>query len=94
MSHPIRILGHMSNRQHLRLVADHVESADSILSIDCNECAMNHTSACADCVVSYIVDREIGRPIELGDEEVRAMELLAEAGLVPGSRFQCEEPVA
>jgi len=84
----------MNDRSHLRVVPDRPGRADQFLSIDCDECAVQHTNACADCVVNYIVGREIGQPVEFARGEARAMELLADAGLVPGSRFQRVQPVA
>lgn len=94
MSHPLLKVTHMNDRSHLRAVPDLLETVEPILSIDCDECAVQHTNACADCLVSYIVGREIGQPVEFAKGEARAVQLLAEAGLVPGSRFQREQPVA
>lgn len=52
--------------------------------IDCDQCAMQHTSACDDCVVTALF--EIG-PVELSDDEVTALGNLAETGLVPKLRL-------
>ena len=52
--------------------------------IDCDHCAMQHTSACADCVVSVLL--QIG-PVELNDDEVAALDNLADTGLVPRLRL-------
>jgi len=52
--------------------------------IDCDECVMQGTEACADCVVTHILGREPGHAVVLDLAEERALRALAEAGLVPG----------
>jgi hypothetical protein len=52
--------------------------------IDCEMCAMKNTSACDDCVVSVLL--QIG-PVELSEEEVTALDNLADTGLVPKLRL-------
>ena len=42
------------------------------LRIDCGECAMEGTDACADCVMSFVVNREPGDALVLDVEEARA----------------------
>jgi len=84
----------MVNRSHLRVVSDVGNPAEPTLTIDCDKCVVKYTCACDECLVTHIVGREIGRPVELASDEVRAVQLLADAGLVPGSRFLREEPVA
>jgi hypothetical protein len=59
---------------------------DTSLTISCDECAMQHTDTCDDCVVSYICGREPGEALVIDVEEARAVRLLAQAGLVPGLR--------
>lgn len=54
------------------------------MRIDCDQCAMQYTSACDDCVVSILF--QIG-PVELNDEEVGALDNLADQGLVPKLRL-------
>jgi hypothetical protein len=56
--------------------------------IDCQECVMHHTSACDDCVVSFVVNRCPGEAIVIDVEEERAVRLLADAGLVPALRHR------
>jgi len=94
MSHAISKVADMVIRSHLTVVPDLPAAADEPLTIDCDECAAQHTDACADCVVSFIVGREPGKPIEFERGEANAMRLLADAGLVPGSRFRRQQPVA
>ena len=58
------------------------------LRIDCEECVMQHTAACDDCVVSFIVGREPGEAVVFDVAEARALRNLSAAGLVPGLRHQ------
>ena len=54
--------------------------------IDCNDCAMQHTPACHDCVVTHLL-RDLMGPVEVDPEQAAALEVLADAGLVPGLRL-------
>jgi hypothetical protein len=58
------------------------------LTIDCDECVMQGTSTCGDCVVTFICDREPDTAVVIDAEEARAVRLLHRAGLVPGLRHQ------
>jgi hypothetical protein len=58
------------------------------MRIDCDECRMQHTSACDDCVVTFIIGREPGDALVIDADEERAVRLLANAGLLPGLRHQ------
>lgn len=58
------------------------------LSISCDDCTARHTQACADCIVTFICDREPGDAVIIHVEEARAVRLLAQAGLVPGLRHE------
>jgi hypothetical protein len=92
----------MAQTSHLRLVPagvdflEHPQSGVSEpgLTIDCAVCEVRETDACDDCVVSYLVGHEIGTPVVLDAEEKRAVDLLADAGLVPASRFTPRPGVA
>jgi hypothetical protein len=52
--------------------------------IDCQQCAMRDTSACNDCVVTFLLD---GGPLELDESESEALSNLAGEGLVPRLRL-------
>ncbi len=54
--------------------------------IDCNDCAMQHTLACRDCVVGHLLHDLMG-PIELDQDRAEALGVLADAGLVPQLRL-------
>ena len=55
--------------------------------IDCNDCVMQGTGACNDCIVTVLIGDGPLRPVELADEETEAIGNLADAGLVPGLRL-------
>jgi hypothetical protein len=59
-----------------------------VLRIDCDECVMQGTSACDDCVVTFLCgpEGEGARIVELA--EVRALQTLARGGLVPKLRHR------
>lgn len=61
------------------------ESPEST-TIDCGDCAFRHSSACDDCVVSFILGREPDDAVVVDASEARALRLLGSAGLVPGLR--------
>jgi len=57
------------------------------MTISCDECTMQHTSACDDCVVTFICGREPDDAVVIDATEVRAVRLLSDAGLVPKLRY-------
>lgn len=67
--------------------ADDDAVADShSLRIDCDECVMQHTPTCDDCVVTFICSRREDEAVVVDVAEVRALRLLSNAGLVPELR--------
>jgi hypothetical protein len=58
------------------------------LSIDCASCAMQHTVACDDCVVTFICSRTADDAVVVDVDEWRAVKLLQDAGLVPKLRHR------
>jgi hypothetical protein len=56
------------------------------LVIDCDDCAMQGTDCCADCVVTFICSREPGEAAVVDVAEARAIRLLSGAGLLPELR--------
>jgi hypothetical protein len=56
--------------------------------IDCDECAMQHTEVCADCVVTFICSRQPDEAVIVDVAEARALRLLADAGLTPRLRHR------
>ena len=59
-----------------------------MVTIDCDECVMRETTACDDCVVTFVVNREPGEALVIDVAEERAVRMLAGAGLVPGLRHR------
>ena len=57
-----------------------------VLTIDCAECSLEGTSACDDCVVTYLCSRAPDEAIVIDVAEARAVRLLGQAGLVPSLR--------
>jgi len=49
---------------------------------------MQGTEACGDCVVSYVCSREPGDALVVDLGEYRALEMLAESGLMPTLRHR------
>jgi hypothetical protein len=52
--------------------------------IDCETCVGLNTTACDDCVVSFILHEGL---LDLDQDEVAALEALADEGLVPRLRL-------
>lgn len=57
------------------------------MRIDCGDCAMQHTTACDDCIVTALLDRDDDRAVVLDLEQARAVRALQRAGLAPRSRY-------
>ena len=62
--------------------------SDPVLRIDCDECALQGTEACGDCVMSFLCGEEAGHPVVVDLSEARAMRLLDGAGLAPPLRHR------
>lgn len=63
------------------------------ITIDCDDCTMQATSACADCVVTFLCDRDDANgdhheAIVFDMAEHRAVRWFADAGLVPTLRHR------
>ena len=63
-------------------------ASDQPLTIDCDECVMQHSDVCADCVVTFLCSREPDEAVVIQVGDVRALRLLAESGLTPPLRHQ------
>jgi hypothetical protein len=57
------------------------------ITIDCDTCQFQHSNACDDCMVSFLLDREPDDAVVIDVDEARAMRMLERAGLVPTLRF-------
>ena len=56
------------------------------MRIACDDCAMQGTDQCGDCVVTFILDRE-DDAVVVDADEARALRALRDAGLVPDLEF-------
>jgi hypothetical protein len=57
------------------------------LTIDCEDCALQHTNACDDCIVSFLLDHDADDAVVIDAQEARAIRMLERAGMVPSLRF-------
>ena len=57
--------------------------------IDCDACVMRDTDACQDCVVTAVLEPERG-PLIFDGDEVVAISLFQDAGLLPETRFEAD----
>jgi hypothetical protein len=60
--------------------------AGPTISISCDDCELQHTDACADCLVSFVLGREPDDAVVVDVAEARAIRMLGRAGLVPELR--------
>ena len=60
------------------------------LTISCDDCSMQCTAACEDCVVTFLLrsDEVEQAPLVLDLDQARVVRLLGKAGLVPDLKFQ------
>lgn len=61
-------------------------SCELPLVIDCQTCVARLTSACTDCIVTFLCQTPEEVPIVIEAREARVLRLLSEGGLVPQSR--------
>ena len=54
--------------------------------IDCNQCTMQDTDACDDCVMSFLL-HDPTLPLVVADECAGALAVLADGGLIPELRL-------
>ena len=57
-------------------------------TIDCDECVMQDTAACSDCLVTYLCDLKPEHMVTIDAAEARVVRMLHGAGLVPALRHQ------
>ncbi len=67
-------------------------ASDATISISCDDCELQGSSACEDCLVSFVLGREPDDAVVVDVEEARAMRMLSRAGLVPGLRHSGVDP--
>jgi hypothetical protein len=57
-----------------------------VVTIDCAECSFEGTTACDDCVVTFLLGHDADEAVVIDVAEARAVRLLSQAGLVPSLR--------
>ncbi len=62
--------------------------ATTPIAVSCEECSLENTSACDDCVVSFLLGPPASEAVVVDVMEARAMRLLQKAGLIPELRFE------
>lgn len=62
--------------------------ATSPIAISCEECTLEKTEACEDCVVTFLLGPRQQEAVIVDVMEARAMRLLHQAGLLPELRFE------
>ncbi len=60
--------------------------ARGTISISCDDCELQHTDACADCLVTFVLGRQDDDAVVVDVAEARAIRMLGRAGLVPELR--------
>ncbi len=58
------------------------------ITVECDDCVMQGTSACEDCVVTFLLGREPDDAVVIDADEARAMRMLEQAGLLPTLKFK------
>jgi hypothetical protein len=58
----------------------------STISISCDDCELQHTDACGDCLVTFVLGREPDDAVVIDVAEARSIRALGRAGLVPELR--------
>lgn len=59
-----------------------------MVRISCDECSMEGSDVCSDCVVTFICSREPDDAVVVDVAEARAIRMLSASGLVPELRHQ------
>jgi hypothetical protein len=60
----------------------------STMTIDCDDCVMQRTAACDECVVTAICGRQPDEALVIDAAEARAVRLLGRSGLLPPLRHR------
>ncbi len=54
--------------------------------IDCDKCQAD-PALCGDCLMAFMADPAFGEPVRFSEEERGALDVMAEAGLIPRLRL-------
>jgi hypothetical protein len=86
--HPLVMMWGMTNHITTSRGTPTRHMPEGTLIIDCDTCVMRRSDVCGDCVVTFLLERDERGAVVLDFAEVRAMKLLADAGLVPTLRHR------
>ena len=94
VSHPFTMLALMNEHRH-HWVGD-VRIGRRSLTISCDDCSLQCTAACTDCVVTHVLRQADEREesaaaaagLALDGEQARVVELFGAAGLVPDLKYR------
>lgn len=67
---------------------DGTRDRDRSFIIDCDTCELQHSDACADCIVTFLCGRPAAEPVVVDLAEARALRTLGAAGLAPPLRHR------
>lgn len=76
------------------MMTDMNDMTESSFSISCDDCSMQCTDACDDCLVTFLVTDEGDGPSEHDDtlvldlDQARVVQMLGRAGLVPDLKYR------
>jgi hypothetical protein len=59
---------------------------EETISISCDDCELQNTTACEDCLVTFVLGRDPEDAVVIDVREARALRMLSGAGLVPRLR--------
>lgn len=65
--------------------------AGATIAISCDECRLQGTDACDDCLVSFVLGREPDDAVVFDAQEERTLRSLSRAGLVPTLRYSSRD---
>jgi hypothetical protein len=68
-----------------------MDTNESVLRIDCEDCVMVGTEVCSDCIVTYLCNRDDGGAVVIAVQDVKALRLLQQGGLAPALRHRRAE---
>ena len=66
-------------------------NGERVLRIDCDDCVMAATSACEDCIVTFLCTRDEDGAVVVDVAEARVLRRLQDAGMAPGLRHRGED---
>ncbi len=67
---------------------DGEQMSETAFSVSCDDCRFDGTSTCGDCVVNLLLHRDPHDAVIFNVDDVRAMRLLADGGLLPEIRHE------